>query len=103
MRENWEKYGNPDGPTSQTYGIALPSWMVEGKQSALVMLAYAAGIGLIIMFVRSRWNRSKKATDKTISEETQGLFVLRLRTEPDDMGELAIGLQVWLCGFDAVL
>ncbi|CAJ0565027.1 unnamed protein product, partial [Mesorhabditis spiculigera] len=28
-RQNWEKYGNPDGPTATTFGIALPKWLVS--------------------------------------------------------------------------
>lgn len=29
IRENWEKYGNPDGPQAMSIGIALPSWLVK--------------------------------------------------------------------------
>lgn len=28
-RENWEKYGNPDGPQAMSVGIALPSWLIR--------------------------------------------------------------------------
>jgi translocation protein SEC63 len=35
-RENWIKYGNPDGPQAATFGIALPSWVVEKQNSIWV-------------------------------------------------------------------
>ena len=39
-RENWEKYGNPDGPQAATFGIALPSWIVSEDNSILVLIIY---------------------------------------------------------------
>lgn len=35
-RKNWEKYGNPDGPGAMSFGIALPSWIVEKENSVWV-------------------------------------------------------------------
>lgn len=35
-RKNWEKYGNPDGPGAMSFGIALPSWIVEKENSVVV-------------------------------------------------------------------
>lgn len=46
-RENWEKYGNPDGPTATTFGIALPKWLVS-KEYGLWVLAF---YGLIFMII----------------------------------------------------
>ncbi|PSN41683.1 hypothetical protein C0J52_07697 [Blattella germanica] len=37
-RRNWEKYGNPDGPGAMSFGIALPSWIVEKENSFWVLL-----------------------------------------------------------------
>ena len=39
-RENWIKYGNPDGPQAATFGIALPSWVVEKQNSVWVSHHY---------------------------------------------------------------
>ena len=39
-RENWEKYGNPDGPQAATFGIALPSWIVSEENSIWLLLLY---------------------------------------------------------------
>eukprot|EP00040_Diaphanoeca_grandis_P010057 m.51504 g.51504 ORF g.51504 m.51504 type:complete len:763 (-) comp21457_c0_seq1:316-2604(-) len=39
-RENWEKYGNPDGRQVAEFGIALPAWIVDKDNSHLVLGAY---------------------------------------------------------------
>ena len=39
-RENWEKYGNPDGPQAATFGIALPAWIVDKQNSIWVCGRY---------------------------------------------------------------
>ncbi|KAL3256294.1 hypothetical protein MRX96_017196 [Rhipicephalus microplus] len=40
-RKNWETYGNPDGPGATSFGIALPSWIVEKENSLWVLGLYA--------------------------------------------------------------
>ncbi|EGT32401.1 CBN-DNJ-29 protein [Caenorhabditis brenneri] len=47
-RENWEKYGNPDGPTATTFGIALPKWLVS-KEYGLWVLAFYGLVFMVIM------------------------------------------------------
>lgn len=37
-RENWEKYGHPDGKRAIEFGIALPAWMVGNEYKWLVCL-----------------------------------------------------------------
>ncbi len=61
-RENWEKYGNPDGPQAATFGIALPSWIVSEENSIWLLLLYIGVFvfGLPIIVV------SNKANKKTI-------------------------------------
>ncbi|EDW26324.1 GL26342 [Drosophila persimilis] len=44
-KENYEKYGNPDGPGAMSFGIALPSWIVEKENSVWVLGLY----GLVFM------------------------------------------------------
>lgn len=46
-RKNWEEYGNPDGPVSRSYGIALPSWLVQRENKAVILLFY----GILFMVV----------------------------------------------------
>lgn len=52
-RENFLKYGHPDGPQAQVLGIALPKFLVEGG-SAIVVLFYLA-VGVTIPLSLSRW------------------------------------------------
>lgn len=40
-RKNWDLYGNPDGPGATSFGIALPSWIVEKENSFVVLGLYA--------------------------------------------------------------
>ena len=47
-RENWEKYGNPDGPQAASFGIALPAWIVE-KQNSLWVLAAYMGVFMVVL------------------------------------------------------
>ena len=46
-RENWEKYGNPDGPGVTEFGIALPVWLVQGNNSIWVLGLY----GIVFMII----------------------------------------------------
>ncbi len=39
-KKNWREYGNPDGPGVTQFGIALPKWIVDGKNSYIVLGAY---------------------------------------------------------------
>ncbi len=47
-RKNWEEYGNQDGPGATQFGIALPKWIIEGKNSYLVLGAYVL-VFIIVM------------------------------------------------------
>lgn len=60
-RKNWEEYGNPDGPGAMSFGIALPSWIVEKENSMFVLMVYllVLMIGLPIG-VRIWWSNSSK-------------------------------------------
>ena len=50
-RENWEKYGNPDGPQAATFGIALPAWIVEKQNSIWVLVAYMSVFAVVLPIV----------------------------------------------------
>lgn len=47
-RRNYELYGHPDGKQELSAGIALPAWIVEGKNSPLVIGAYAILLGVVL-------------------------------------------------------
>lgn len=73
---NYEKYGNPDGPGAMSFGIALPSWIVEKENSVWVLGLY----GLIFMValpsvVGMWWYRSiRYSGDKVLLNTTQMYF-----------------------------
>uniref|UniRef100_A0A3B3TUN8 Translocation protein SEC63 homolog n=1 Tax=Poecilia latipinna TaxID=48699 RepID=A0A3B3TUN8_9TELE len=50
-RQNWELYGNPDGPSATSFGIALPAWIVDQKNSMLVLLVYGLAFMVILPVV----------------------------------------------------
>ncbi|XP_011307375.1 translocation protein SEC63 homolog [Fopius arisanus] len=54
-RSNWEKYGNPDGPGAMSFGIALPSWIVEKKNSVWVLGLYAMVFMVALPTVVGMW------------------------------------------------
>merc|ERR1711871_751669 len=39
-RENWEKYGNPDGKQSMEVSIGLPSWIMDTENHSIVLFVY---------------------------------------------------------------
>jgi translocation protein SEC63 len=47
-KKNWEEFGNPDGPGATHFGIALPKWMVDDKNSMFVLGFYVL-VFMIIM------------------------------------------------------
>lgn len=75
-KENYEKYGNPDGPGAMSFGIALPSWIVEKENSVWVLGLY----GLIFMValpsvVGMWWYRSIRFSgDKVLLDTSQMYF-----------------------------
>lgn len=67
-RRNWEKYGNPDGPGAMSFGIALPSWIVEKENSVwvnnyLIYLCYIINILLnnSLVLISYHWQIKKKS------------------------------------------
>jgi len=39
-RENWEKYGNPDGQQAMQVSIGLPSFLLDKDKGHMVILVY---------------------------------------------------------------
>uniref|UniRef100_A0A8C7L3Z9 Translocation protein SEC63 homolog n=1 Tax=Oncorhynchus kisutch TaxID=8019 RepID=A0A8C7L3Z9_ONCKI len=70
-RQNWETYGNPDGPKATSFGIALPAWIVDSKNSMLVCI-------LPVKFyppVGTWWYRSIRYSGDQILINTTQLFM----------------------------
>ncbi|XP_043260780.1 translocation protein SEC63 homolog isoform X1 [Colletes gigas] len=74
-RKNWEKYGNPDGPGAMSFGIALPSWIVEKENSVWVLGLYS----LVFMFalptvVGMWWYKSIRYTGDQVLLATSEMY-----------------------------
>lgn len=64
IRKNWELYGHPDGRQEVSMGIAIPKWVVEGKNKFYVLLGYCVVIGGLLPVIVGRWWFGKKIKTK---------------------------------------
>lgn len=89
--ENLRKYGNPDGPQQREDKIAIPKWVVEGKSSIWVLLAYGVVLGLGIPFVVGRWwFRQRRMTRDGILNATAEIFFHSLREDTDFLSLISL-------------
>ncbi|CAL1188235.1 DnaJ domain family protein [Candida parapsilosis] len=78
-RENFIKYGHPDGEQPTTHGIALPKFLVEGKYSSLVVISYFALIGVLLPWIVGKWwNNVKSYTKQGLHVKTAASIVRKL-------------------------
>ncbi|XP_014677909.1 PREDICTED: translocation protein SEC63 homolog [Priapulus caudatus] len=74
-RKNWEEYGNPDGPGAMTFGIALPSWIVEKQNSIFVLAVYAlVFIVALPVVVGTWWYRTIKYSGEQVLLATTQMY-----------------------------
>ncbi|KAJ2780727.1 secretory subunit [Coemansia interrupta] len=79
-RENYEKYGNPDGMQTQSMGIALPRILVEAHTSPFVLLLYGLVFGFVMPFYVGRWwYNSTRYQKDGILNPTMGTFFKNIR------------------------
>jgi translocation protein SEC63 len=56
-KQNYEKYGHPDGPQGMNVGVALPEWMFnKDKKMAPVMLLVLVGGGVLLPMALGAWH-----------------------------------------------
>merc|ERR1719433_406071 len=85
-RYNWEHYGNPDGPQAMQFGIGLPAWIVEEKNSVWVLGVYT----LIFMIglptaVYYWWSNSIKFSGEQVLLDTTQLYYYFFHKSPHMM------------------
>lgn len=83
---NWEHYGNPDGPQAMQFGIGLPAWIVEEKNSIWVLGVYT----LIFMIglptaVYYWWSNSIKFSGEQVLLDTTQLYYYFFHKSPHMM------------------
>uniref|UniRef100_A0A8C5RST3 Translocation protein SEC63 homolog n=1 Tax=Laticauda laticaudata TaxID=8630 RepID=A0A8C5RST3_LATLA len=93
-RKNWEEYGSPDGPQATSFGIALPAWIVDQKNSILVLLVYGLAFMVILpVVVGSWWYRSiRYSGDQILIRTTQIYTYFVYKTRNMDMKRLTMVL-----------
>jgi len=59
-RENYEKYGNPDGYQGTSVTIGLPSFLSNKENEKVVLVVYAFVLFLIPLLALMWWRKAKK-------------------------------------------
>lgn len=83
IRTNWEKYGHPDGRQEVSMGIALPQWIIEGKNNIWVLGVYGIIFGgaLPIFVVRHTSNHPLNNPPHTFCSQGRWWFGSREKTK----------------------
>lgn len=71
-KENYRKYGNPDGYTQTTLGVGLPSF-VESN-STLMLLSYLAALVAFPLLVFAWWRQQSKLLPTSVTTDTFLLY-----------------------------
>lgn len=75
-REKWEKYGNPDGNQGFSVGIALPSFLVDTKNSMVVLAVYVGSLVIIFPTIAiCYWTRQKELAHNQLNRKTVQYYV----------------------------
>ena len=59
-KENYRKYGNPDGPGLLQYGFALPFFLLRGKIGSYVIITFSLLMIIIFPIVFIKWFKNSK-------------------------------------------
>lgn len=74
-KENFEKYGNPDGKQSLEVSIGLPSWLLDTSNRNLVLISYLLIMVVIIPYaVYSYYSTSSLFGEKDVMYDTYSWF-----------------------------
>jgi translocation protein SEC63 len=82
IRENYEKYGHPDGRQEMSMGIAIPIQFIEGKNNVWVLGLYALIFGFSLPALVGRWwFGNQKKTKDGVNATTAASFFLSVKEE----------------------
>merc|ERR1712038_1624789 len=74
-RENFEKFGNPDGKQSLEVSIGLPSWLLDTSNHNLVLMSYLIiMVGVIPFCVWKYYSNSSLFGEKDVMYDTYSWF-----------------------------
>ncbi|CAF3403353.1 unnamed protein product [Rotaria sp. Silwood1] len=78
-KENWKKYGNPDGLGVTRFGIVLPKWLVDHHNSIFVLLIYT-GVFMIVLPVIVLFRELPDVQENTKERPFQAPYSIKART-----------------------
>jgi len=82
IRENYEKYGHPDGRQEMSMGIAIPVQFIEGKNNIWVLGLYALIFGFSLPALVGRWwFGNQKKTKDGVNAKTAASFFLNVKED----------------------
>ena len=74
-KENYEKYGNPDGRQALQLSIGLPTFLLDPENHHIILLIYLMILVIVIPSVVAMWySKSKKYGDSMIMYDTYGFY-----------------------------
>jgi len=74
-RENWEKYGNPDGKQSLEVSIGLPDFLLDtGNRNIVLMIYLIIMVGVIPFSVWTYYSDSSKFGEKDVMYDTYSWY-----------------------------
>mmetsp|Transcript_36914 Transcript_36914/g.57635 ORF Transcript_36914/g.57635 Transcript_36914/m.57635 type:complete len:665 (+) Transcript_36914:89-2083(+) len=74
-KENWEKYGNPDGKQALEVSIGLPTFLLEKENQNLILVLYLLLLVVVIPVLVGLWYaRSKQYGEKNVMYDTYAYF-----------------------------
>jgi len=74
-RENYEKYGNPDGYHGTSVTIGLPSWLTNKENELAILVAYFVVMIIVIpVVVGLWWRKSSKFLEDGVMQNTAYRF-----------------------------
>jgi len=78
-RENFEKYGNPDGFQGESVTIGLPSFLTRKSNELKVLLVYFFSMVVLVVVVGTWWRWSTRFHKSGVLNDTNFLFWNRLK------------------------
>lgn len=93
-KENWEKYGNPDGKQPMEVSIALPTFLLNKEWHNTILILYLLAMVIIIPSIVAMWYaRSKKYGEKNVMYDSYAWYnhMLNDNTPMKGMPEVLAG------------
>ena len=59
-KDNYEKYGNPDGYKGTSVTIGLPSWLTHKDNELAILSVYFCALIILVAVVWTWWNHKSK-------------------------------------------